>query len=301
MKLCGVIPPVVMPATDDGMCVDGPRLRQLTSSLIEAGVNGVFVGATAGEATMLDRKQRQVAIEAAVSEADKRVPVIAGASAASTAEALKYARDAQDGGADFIMLLPPGVFPLSEEELIRHFRTVADSVTIPSLLYNFPRIAAGQKISARVAGEVCRQSQFVGIKDSSGEIANARLYRLECGDEFALLIGADSLVYPHLLLGGDGMVCAGVTLFPKLHVALYKAHQAGDHKRALALQDALLLVADLCGIGVFPASLKTALAFLGIEIGPPFLPVLPLSQEQAAQAKNIVTRIQEATRELVTR
>jgi len=298
MKLSGVIPPMLTPAADDGMQVDHDRLRRFTGWLLDAGVNGLFIGASAGESAMLDRSQRRAALETVIAETQGRVPIIAGVSAPSTAQSLQYARDAEAAGADYLISLPPGVFPLSEDEMVHHYATLSDSVDIPTLLYNFPELTGGKIITPKIAATLSQKHRVVGIKDTSGSVVNSRTYRRACGDEFMLLVGSDPNIYAYLALGADGMICSGSNIAPKTYVALYQAFRSGDHAKAIALQDAILPFIDITRIGSFPSSVKACLSSLGIPAGPPFLPVFPASDAQAAAALEFFGNMQAASRDL---
>ena len=298
MKLRGVIPPMLTPAADDGMTVDRDKLGKLVSFLIEGGVNGLFTGASAGETFMLDRTQRQIAFETVVTSAAGRVPVVAGISAFSTADALQYARDAEAAGASYVIGLAPGLFPMSEDEIIYHFATIAGKINIPMLMYNFPEVTGGKKITPRILGELTRKHRVVGIKDSSGEIGNTRAYRRECGDAVSLIMGADRLISAHLMLGGDGFMCSGINMAPKAHAALYVASLAGDSARMIAIQDAVAPLVDICLTGTFPDAVKSCMASQGMPVGPPFLPVLPATDAQSARAKQLLDQVQAAVRDL---
>jgi 4-hydroxy-tetrahydrodipicolinate synthase len=106
------------------------------------------------------------------------------------------------------------------------------------------------------------------------------------------------LVYPHLALGGDGMLCIGVNLAPKTYVALYDAFRSGDMARAVALQDAVSPIVDICLTGTFPAAVKACLSAQGIPAGPPFLPVTPVTDAQTSTAVELLGRMQAASRDL---
>ena len=289
---------MLTPAASDGMTVDREKLKTFANWLIEGGVNGLFTGASAGETFMLDRTQRQIAFETVVAAAAGRVPVVAGISAFSTAEALQLAKDAEAAGASYVIGLAPGLFPMTEDEIIYHFATIADKINIPVLLYNFPDVTGGKKITPYILGTLTRKHRVVGIKDSSGTIGNTLAYRRECGDDVSLLMGADPLISAHLMLGGDGFMCSGINMAPQAHAALYAASQAGDHARMIAIQNAIAPLVDICLTGTFPAAVKSCMASQGMSVGSPFLPVQPATDAQSARAKELLERVKAATRDL---
>lgn len=278
--LHGVIPALVTPRDDAKDDVDTARLAALTQFLLGAGVHGIFPTSSTGEAPLLTRDQRRRTIETVAHEVSGAVPVLGGAGAASTPESIRLARDAEAAGATHIALLPLHFVMLSPDELFGYFAAVADSVAVPILLYNFPARTGGQNIPAHVAARLAQSHNVVGLKDSSGDLDNTIRYMGACPPDFAVFVGHESLILSALTMGGAGTICAVANFAPALTVALFEAFRAGALAEARQCQDALLPFKRLLAPGTFPASIKAALALLGLPVGAPFPPVRPLSAAQ---------------------
>ena len=280
LPLHGVIPALVTPRDDATDDVDTARLADLTQCLLGAGVHGLFPTSSTGEAPLLTPSQRRQTIETVAGVVNGAVPVLAGAGAASTAESVRLARDAEAAGATHIAILPLHFVALSAHELYAYFAAVADSVGVPTLLYNYPARTSGQNIPASVAARLAQEHNVVGLKDSSGDLDNTIRYKDACPPDFGVFVGHESLILAALTMGGAGTICAVANVFPERVVALYEAFRAGDAAEALRRQQALLPLKRLLSPGTFPASVKAAMALVGQPVGSPFPPVQPLTLEQ---------------------
>lgn len=278
--LHGVIPALVTPRDDARDDVDTARLAELTKYLLKSGVHGIFPTSSTGEAPLLTTGQRRRTIETVAGVVAGAVPVLAGAGAASTAESIRLAQDAEAAGATHIAILPLHFVALSADELYAYFVAVADSVRVPTLLYNYPARTGGQNIPAQVAARLAQKHNVVGLKDSSGDLDNTIRYLDACPPNFAVLVGHESLILSALTMGGAGTICAVANLVPGMTVALYEAFRAGVLDEARPCQDALLPLRRLLAPGTFPASIKAAMALLGLPVGSPFPPVQPLTAAQ---------------------
>src|SRR5579883_7084 len=167
MKLQGIVPAMVTPTTNDGE-VDIQRTKAFARHLIDEGANGLLVAGSTGEGPLLTNTQRQTLIRATVEEAAGEVPVLAGVGAPSTAQSIAFAKEAEAAGAEGVAALPLHLIRVSQDELYGYFAAIAESVSIPTFLYNFPRLTSGQNISAEVAARLAKHANVVGIKDSSG-------------------------------------------------------------------------------------------------------------------------------------
>ncbi len=164
MKIEGVYPALLTPMNFDES-IDTAGLRALVRWLLDRGVHGIFAAGTHGEAYALDREQRRILIEAVVDEVAGRVPVIAGAGAITTRQSIAFARDAERAGADALSLVTPYFIAPSQEELHQHLLTVAESVQIPSLIYNLPG-RTGVSVEPETLARLSASPQIIGVKDS---------------------------------------------------------------------------------------------------------------------------------------
>lgn len=285
--LHGVIPAMVTPRDDATDDVDWERLKRLASDLLAAGCHGLFPTSSTGEAPLLTCEQRQRVIETVVEAAGGRTPVLGGAGAASTTESIRLARDAQTAGVTHLAILPTHFVPLPPDELYGYFAAVADSVNLPTILYNYPARTNGQNIPASVAAKLAQNHNVIGLKDSGGDLTNGISYLDACGPNFALFAGPESLVYPMLAMGGAGTICAAANVCAPQLVALYEAFQAGNHAAARQWQEAIRPLRRIFATGTFPASVKAALG----DVGGPFPPALPLSDAQREHVRRTLAEI----------
>lgn len=290
MPLHGVIPALVTPRHNAADDVDTARLAELTRFLVKAGIHGIFPTSSTGEAPLLTRDQRRRAIETVAREVNGAITVLGGAGAASTAESIRLAQDAEAAGATHIAVLPLHFVALSADELYGYFAAVADSVSVPSLLYNFPARTSGQNIPAPVAARLAQEHNVIGLKDSSGDLDNTIRYIEACPPEFAVLVGHESLILSALTMGGAGTICAVANIVPEIVVSLYEAFRRGEEAEARRHQNALLPLKRLLAPGTFPASVKAAMEYVGQPVGDPFPPVQPLTAEELAVLHAGLTR-----------
>lgn len=289
--LHGVIPALVTPRDDARDCVDHVRLTKFARHMVGTGIHGIFPTSSTGEAPLLSRDERKRVISTVAEAIDGVIPVLGNAGASSTAQSIALARDAETAGATHLAILPMHFVPVSPDELYGYFAAVADSVAIPTILYNYPARTNGQNIPPAVVAPLARSHNVIGIKDSSGDIANTFGYIDACGPEFAAFMGHEGLILPLLAMGGAGTICAAANVVPREIVALYDAFRAGDMIAARRLQESLAPLRPLFARGTFPASIKAALAALGEPVGGPFPPAMPLSAEQIEEFRPILAKV----------
>ena len=291
--LTGVIPAMVTPATDDGGDIDIARIKALTGRLIGAGVHGLFPCSSTGEAPLLDRDQRIRVIDAVADVNQGRLPLLAGVGTFSTAHAVRYARDAQAHGASHIVVLPLHFFRTSPAELEGYFAAVAESVDIPTILYNYPEITSGQFITPEMAMRLAAKYNIVGVKDSSGDLTLALRLIQACSADFAVFTGSESLLLALLSHGGAGTICAAANVIPEILVDCFDNFNRGELDVALEAQRKALSVSTLWRLGTFPAAVKACcgIADSTAPAGPPFLPAQPVGDEQIRLMRAALAKI----------
>lgn len=293
--LHGVIPALITPRDNARDCVDHARLAEFALHLLGTGIHGIFPTSSTGEAPLLSIDER-IRVIATVAEAIAgAIPVLGNAGASSTSTSIRLAREAEAAGASHLAILPMHFAPVSPHELYGYFAAVADCVSIPTILYNYPARTNGQNISAAVAAKLARSHQVIGIKDSSGNVPNTIGYMEACGPEFAVFVGHERLILPILAMGGAGTICSAANVAPSQIVALYNAFLSGDMVAARRLQNALLPLRSLFAQGSFPAAIKASLAVLGEPVGDPFPPVMPLNSEQIKEFGPVLAKIASAS------
>ena len=272
--------------------VDARGFRTLIDHCIEGGVHGLFPTGSTGEFYALAMEEKRQLIEMAVQYAGGRVFVLPCTSGITTHECVQLTEFAESVGADGASVITPYFVRPSQEELFRHYVTIASSVSFPVLAYNLP-LRTGVDLlpetTARIATEC---PNFVGIKDSSGDLTQTLEYLRLCPANFRTLVGRDSLIYPALLSGVAGAVAATANIAPKLVVSIYESVQSGDLCVARKAQERLTSLRISFSLGTFPSVIKEALSLLGLPGGRCRSPVGPLGLEQRGQLEKVLHDLQ---------
>jgi 1-pyrroline-4-hydroxy-2-carboxylate deaminase len=202
-------------------------------SLIAAGVHGMVVLGSIGENTSLSAEEKRSVLRAAVEAAAGRVPVLSGVAEFTTAEACRYAADAEAMGADGLMVLPAMVYRADAREAISHFRMVAGASSLPILVYNNPRY--GVDLRAEMFGELADVPTIVAVKEASGDTRRLTDIINAVGDRFTLFAGMDDTVLESVMLGARGTVFGLVNAFPRETMRLWDLATRGEWEEARAL------------------------------------------------------------------
>jgi len=231
-EIRGIIPALLSPFTSHDE-FDDQAFTWLCRNCLEGGVHALMLGGSLGEFPSLTEAERLAEIRIAVREANSRVPVIAGASSPSTAEAIRLAKGAKEEGADAALVLPPYYYQASEEAVFNHYDSIAHAVDIPLVIYNFPgttKVSLSPPFVARLA----RIDGIVGIKNSVDSLIHLReIIRLTREiKSFAVIPGMEDYLIPGLLLGARGSVSGFSNMIPRTMVRIYNDLVAGDVKKA---------------------------------------------------------------------
>jgi 4-hydroxy-tetrahydrodipicolinate synthase len=283
----GVLPALITPFTEDGSALDADALATNVDRLIGAGVGGLVPGGSTGEFVTLTNAERRQLVEITVETAAGRVPVVAGTTALSTRETIELSAHAEGAGAAAVMVAPPFYEPLSWRELYAHFAAVAEAIRIPIMYYNLPA-ATGVRLTAHQL----RELQSVGVtclKDSSGDgIAATELIQT---DGPTLLNGADTLTFAALAAGVEAVVWGAASILPEQCVALHRA--LVDDGDLAAGRDLWARLWPLCHFlegQSYSAAVKTACRLVGWTTGPVRAPLLPLTEDAAAELSAVLAR-----------
>jgi 4-hydroxy-tetrahydrodipicolinate synthase len=285
----GIIPAMVTPMTKNQELDEG-GLRELVNYLLENGVHGLFVSGSQGEFYSLRDEEKRKAIEVAVDETNGRVPVYAGTGDITTERVIGMSKYAEDVGADAVSIVTPYFVRPSQAELYVHYKTVAESVNIPVLLYNNPD-RTGVNLDATTVKRLTEVKNIVGVKDSSGDLTLTAEYINSCPEDFAVIAGKDSLILATLLYGGKGAIAATANVVPRLVADIYESFMKGDIKRAKELQFQLLPLRNAFGLGTFPVVVKEAMNLIGKSAGPTRSPVAGISEENREKLKGILRNL----------
>jgi 4-hydroxy-tetrahydrodipicolinate synthase len=279
--ITGSIVALVTPMHDDGS-VDYPRLRKLIDWHIAEGTDCIGVVGTTGESPTVNVQEHQEIIRVAVEQAARRVPIMAGCGANSTAEAIELAKFAKKVGADCQLQVVPYYNKPTQEGQYRHFKAIAeDSGDLPIVLYNVP----GRTVADMQHETVLRLAQvpgIVGIKEATGNIERAQWLIRDVPKGFAIYSGDDPTAVALMLCGGQGNVSVTANVAPRLMHELCVAAVAGDTGRAMEIQRKLMPVHKHLFVEANPIPVKWAMARMGLCGGAMRLPMTPLAAANEA-------------------
>lgn len=267
-EIKGIIVPILTPMHEDET-VNYEELVNQIERLIAAGVHGIFVFGTNGEGYILDEEEKAEIIRVAVKAVSGRVPVYAGTGCVSTRDTIRMSRKAKELGADVLSIITPSFAAASQEEIIRHYETVANAVDMPILLYNIPA-RTGNALAPATVQKLSQVANIVGAKDSSGNFDNILQYieKTRGGDKpFTVLSGNDSLILWTLLAGGKGAIAGCANVFPHTMVSIYEKFMARDFEGARRAQDSIRPFRDIFKFGNPNTIVKTAVKELGYPVG----------------------------------
>jgi 4-hydroxy-tetrahydrodipicolinate synthase len=261
--LTGSIVALATPFQDDGS-VDYPALRKLVDWHIAEGTDCICVVGTTGESPTVSVDEHCEIIRVAVEQAKKRVPIMAGCGANSTAEAIELAKFAREVGADCQLQVVPYYNKPTQEGQYQHFKAIAEAVgDLPIVLYNVPGRTVADMAHATVM-RLARVPGIVGIKEATGNIERAQWLIAEAPGGFSVYSGDDATAVALMLCGGQGNVSVTANIAPRLMHTLCVAAVAGDARQAMAVQRQLLPLHKNLFVEASPIPLKWAMARMGL-------------------------------------
>lgn len=285
--ICGIIVPIITPMNEDES-VNERELRNQVDRLINAGVHGIFPFGTNGEGYILSEKEKEQVLAVCIDQVQGRVPVYAGTGCISTRDTIRLSKKAQEMGADVLSIITPSFAVASQNELVDHYKAVADSVELPILLYNIPA-RTGNALAPATVERLAQIPNIVGAKDSSGNFDNILQYiERTRGSGFTVLSGNDSLILWTLLAGGRGGIAGCANVFPHNMVSIYENWKDGDLEKARRAQDAIRPFRDCFRYGNSNTIVKTATAMLGYPVGKCRAPFNGLSSEGMTAVKDVL-------------
>ncbi len=221
----GVFPALTTKFTADDK-LDLTLFEKNLHAQLEAGVNGIVLGGTLGEASVLTTSEKEQLVKFAVEKCAGKVPVVLNIAEGSTKEALQQAVYAKAWGAKGIMMLPPMRYKSDHRETVTYFKTVADSTELPIMIYNNP-VDYKIEVTLDMFAELQACKNINAVKESTRDVTNVTRMRNRFGDRFKLLCGVDTLAMEELCLGADGWVAGLVCAFPKETVSIYNLVKTG--------------------------------------------------------------------------
>ncbi|MDU2064942.1 MAG: 4-hydroxy-tetrahydrodipicolinate synthase [Sporomusaceae bacterium] len=266
LKPQGIITPILTPLTEDEK-FNPKELKNQINRLIGAGVSGIFALGTNGEFYALSQEEKIEIIKVTVEEVNGRVPVYAGTGCITTKESVELSKIAKDLGVDVLSIISPYFTAASQEDLYRHFSTVAEAVDLPILLYNIPA-RTGNSIAPATVKRLAQYQNIIGIKDSSGNFDNTLKYIENTDPRLSVLAGSDSLILWTLMAGGTGAISGCSNVFPELMVSIYKLWAEGKIAEANEAQKKIRPFRNVMQLGNPNSVVKRAVNLLGYPVGP---------------------------------
>ncbi len=279
--LHGAITALVTPLRDGE--VDLPALSRLVEEQIAAGIHGLVAVGTTGESATLSVPEHVMVIRKVVEVARKRVPVIAGAGANATAEAIELSKASEEAGADALLHVTPYYNRPPQEGLYRHYAAIARSTRLPIVLYNVPSRTSCDLLPATVE-RLAEIDNIVAIKEAS-DVRRASILIGSVGDRIAVLAGDDVIALPVMALGGRGVVSVVSNVVPGHMARLCDAASAGDLARARELHFDVAPLCELLFAEPSPIPVKATLELMGrmsAEVREPLAPCSPALRARLA-------------------
>ncbi|MFC4544144.1 4-hydroxy-tetrahydrodipicolinate synthase [Halosolutus amylolyticus] len=286
IDLSGVFPAMCTPFDEDER-IDFETLQADAQRLEAAGVDGLVPVGSTGESATLTHDEHVRVVEAVIEAVDD-VPVIAGTGSNNTREALELSERAAEAGADGLLLISPYYNKPEQRGLVEHYRTIADAVDLPQIVYNVPS-RTGQNIEPDTAVELASHENIAGYKAASGDLGQiGEIAERTTDEEFAVLSGDDALTLPTVSVGGTGTISVAANIEPERTCAMVGAALDGDYERARRLHHELGPLFRALFVETNPIPVKEAMEIRGY--GPARLrpPLTRLADEYRADLEAVL-------------
>ena len=264
-------------------------LRENVRFQIENGVHGLVPLGTTGESPTIKEEERKLIIKTVVDEVNGKIPVIVGTGTYSTEEAVRLSKEAQDLGANGLLVVAPYYNKPTQEGLYLHFKAISEAVDIPIIVYNIPG-RTGVNVEVQTLVRLSQFNNIVAVKEASGNLAQVMDIIEALGDRITVLSGDDNLTLPIMALGGKGVISVISNLLPKPMVEFVEAALKGDFKKAKELHYHLLPLFKAAFIETNPIPIKTMMNLVGMKAGPCRLPLCNMQPHNLEKVKKILSR-----------
>jgi 4-hydroxy-tetrahydrodipicolinate synthase len=271
---------LVTPMTGDGR-VDFDALERLVHWHIAEGTDAIVAVGTTGESATLEADEHMRVLDCCLRASAGRIPVIAGTGSSSTAHAVALTRLAQTRGASGALVVVPYYNKPTQEGLYQHFRSIAEAVSLPLILYNVPSRSVVDMLPETVE-RLAHIKNIIGIKEATGKLERLDEIRSRCGDDFLLISGDDSTAMEFILAGGQGVISVTANVAPKLMHAMCALAGAGKRNQAEILNQRLARLHEHLFLESSPIPVKWALKEMGRIAAGIRLPLTPLAQNHHA-------------------
>lgn len=274
--------PAVTTKFTDNDTLDLVNFEVNIQAQLDAGVNGIILGGTLGEASTLTDDEKRVLVRKAVEIVDGKVPIIMNVAEQTTKAAIEAARKAKEDGATGLMMLPPMRYHADDRETTMYFKKVANSTSLPIMVYNNP-VDYGIEVTLDMFEELLRECPNIqAVKESTRDLSNITRIKNRFGDRLAILSGVDTLALESIFMGADGWVAGLVCAFPAETVAIFNLAKAGRIDEALAIYRWFLPLLELDINTKLVQNIKLAEVATGIgteNVREPRLPLIGKERE----------------------
>ncbi|MBT8312924.1 MAG: dihydrodipicolinate synthase family protein [Maribacter sp.] len=267
--------------------LDLNMFRKNIEAQIEAGVSGIILGGTLGEASTLTDDEKRILIQETVKIVDGKVPVIINIAEQSTKDAIVAAQKAKEYGASGLMILPPMRYKATDHETVVYFKEIANSTDLPIMIYNNP-VDYKIEVTLDMFDELLKCGNIRAVKESTRDISNITRIRNRFGNRLKVLCGVDTLALESILMGADGWVAGLVCAFPAETVAIHELVKAGRTKEAIEIYRWFLPLLELDISPQLVQNIKLAEVATGIGTEIVRAPRLPLQGAERARVLKII-------------
>ncbi|MCB0832301.1 MAG: 4-hydroxy-tetrahydrodipicolinate synthase [Bacteroidetes bacterium] len=287
LRGCGTA--LVTPFKSDGQ-IDDIALKKFVDFQIENGVDFLVPCGTTGESATMNDRERALVISTVVKQANHRVPVVAGTGTNATSSSIEYSKQAQDLGADAVLLVGPYYNKPTQKGYRRHFEAVAGSIQIPAILYNVPGRTGGN-IEARTILELAKTPNIIGVKEASAnfsQFAEILKYRPK---DFLVLSGDDALTLPMLSMGADGVISVAGNQIPGIMASICRFAHEGNWSDARDLHYRYIDLMNINFVESNPIPVKYAMYLMGMMEEVYRMPLVPLEPSNKEKMRRLLVEL----------
>lgn len=268
--------------------VNYDKLEELINQQIDAGTDAIIITGTTGESSTLDMEEHEKVIKAAVEFTKHRIPVIAGTGSNCTRTAIQLSQEAEEDGVDGLLIVTPYYNKATQEGLVKHYSSIAQNTKLPIIMYNVPGRTGCNLLPETVARLYDMEENIVGLKEATGNMAQASKTMYLTDGKLDLYSGEDGLVLPLMAIGAVGVISVWSNVAPAQVHNLCDSFFKGDLATAQKLQKEALPLIDALFSEVNPIPVKKAMNLMGMNVGPLRAPLCEMSEANAAKLAEVM-------------
>ena len=272
----------------DNQDVNYDKLEELINIQIAEGTDAIIIAGTTGESSTLTMEEHKDVIKAAVEFTKGRIPVVAGTGSNCTRKAIQLSQEAEEAGADGLLIVTPYYNKATQQGLISHYSQIADSTKCPIIMYNVPGRTGCNLLPETVAELFKTKDNIVGLKEATGNMAQASKTMYLTDGKLDMYSGEDGLVLPLLSIGALGVISVWSNVAPAKVHQLCQSYFDGDLKTAQKLQREAIPLVDALFSEVNPIPVKTAMNLMGLQVGPLRSPMCEMGADNAKKLAQVM-------------